>query len=514
MQPSQKEIAITKTQDEIDKDILSLVMLAKNCGLGELQYFLHYLHFIRVVKNLDEIQPVDNEKSVITELLLTDAYKYIIQLLIKYMKEGFIQNQESGSLINGKLVHQITERVISLNNKFEMLSMLTMFDNVTVSGERNQDIRFDMDEIMQPDIKRKYLNYFLRASMENNFQKENPLEKSDFFTLFKKEYHPYKDLFLEEFGISVDEFIDVLNWFLIKFTTNVSQNENGFDYLTEEMVDVKGHQTILLFSFCMFIKKQDFYNEFGDKFDKILQRLTFQSSEFNENELKYNRISREPIISMKDIFIVSPELLLDSLFVNTHYSLLEASTVKDEYKRRYSQTFVDKILSLAKLYGYAEFQRELELLEGKKQLGDIDLILKNENNTFLLIEAKNHSIPMDVYIQDQKATENRLSKLLDEWEAKVKNRQIHLERNHSNYGISSTFKYLIISKSPEILSHFSNFLVLSLDEFDHWLGTNNINATFDDIFNSVYDLNKQNFTIEQLDDFQKDLFPAMRFEKK
>src|SRR5205823_1819723 len=132
-------------------------------------------------------------------------------------------------------------------------------------------------------------------------------------------------------------------------------------------------------------------------------------------------------------------------------------------------------------------------------------------NEFLLIEAKNHSVPMDVYFHDQEATEKRLKQLQKEWEKKVDKRQKHLQLHHSNYGISSSFKYIIVTKTPEIISHFSSYLILSLDEFKRWIKTRNLATTFDDLFKMVYKLDDVQFTPEQLVLMQKDLSTGLRF---
>ena len=114
------------------------------------------------------------------------------------------------------------------------------------------------------------------------------------------------------------------------------------------------------------------------------------------------------MIDKKDFFIISPEILLDSFFVNSHYSLLEAGELKEQYKKRYAKVFVDKILEKANVCGFEEVARDLDLYEGKNEIGDIDLVVKNGKNEYLLIEAKNHSIPMDVHFHDLEATEKDL----------------------------------------------------------------------------------------------------------
>lgn len=323
-------------------------------------------------------------------------------------------------------------------------------------------------------------------------------------------------MFKKEFKITINDFTALINWILETITMQMRRGEDNYSHINGDRIDIQSYKTILLFTSSMLLEKQKIHEKFGYKYEKILDRLTFQPERFDENQLQYNLIARQPLIDKGDIYIISPEILLDSLFVNSHYSLLESksSNVKDEYKNRYSKKFVEKIAAIAVKQGYNEFAKELELYEGKNQIGDFDLVLKNSKNEFLLIEAKNHSVPMDVYFHDQEATEKRLTQLKNEWEKKVHRRRIHLEANHSKYGISSNFRYIIVSKMPEILSHFSDYLVLSLNEFQNWINMNDPSATFEDIFKSVYKIDENQFTEEELTTLQKELFTGWRFEKE
>jgi hypothetical protein len=514
MSATPKERAITKTKLEITKDISQLIEMAKYCGYGELQYFLHYLHFIRLLPGSENVHHSQTQVISVYEKSLTDTYKYIIQILAKHGKNGYLKNTVNNLYINSNLVQLMTKVVTAINAKFETLSMLTLFSNIEVSGERDQHIKLNLEEVTKDKRLSKFFYYGVRADRENDFQKENPKVKNDFLNHFKNEYNPYADLFLKEFDISIDDFVNLIDWILETIANTSKSNEKKYVQLDNGKIDVQAYQTILLFGFSMFIKKQNLIDKFGNRVNKVLDRLIFKPEQFDEQQLKYNLIARQPILDKGDFFIVSPEVLLDSLFVNSHYSLLEAGSVKEDYKKRYSKTFVDKISEIADKHGFKEFARDFDLYEGKNQIGDLDIVLKNDKNEFLLVEAKNHSIPMDVYFHDQEATEKRLQQLTIEWENKVAKRQKHMEIHHSKYGIPNTFRYIIITKTPEILSHFSNFLILSLDEFTHWLKTNNINTTFDDIIKSVYKFDEVSFTEEQLEMMQKDLSTGWRFAKE
>jgi hypothetical protein len=514
MTPSPKERAITKTNLEIEKEISRVIDLAKQCGLGEIQYFLHYLHFSRLLPGSGNIPEDKQQMMGVYIRQLNEACKYIIQILAKHSKNEYIKNQPQGYLINSFIVQLMIQLVISINSKFEMTSFLTMFNNLEVTGERDQEVKLNLEEVTKDERLNKFFYYAFRADKENDFQKENPKQKDDFLNHFMNEYRPYSDLFMRQFDISVDEFIQLIDWILNTITTEAQKKEKDYVYLEDDRVDIQAYKTIMLFSSSMFFKKTEILEQFGAKYHKILKRLTFNPNEFDERQLKYNLIARQPIIEKDEFYIVSPEILLDSMFVNSHYSLLEASDVKEEYKARYSRVFVDKISGLAKEFGYEEFARDFELYEGKNQIGDLDVILKNAKNEFLLIEAKNHTLPLDVYFHDHEATEKRLKQLSSEWEKKVEKRKQNVEVNHDKYGINSDFKYIIVTKVPEIISHFSNYLIVSLDEFGHWLNFKNPDTSFDDIFKKVYNIDDISITEEQLTVLQNDLMPGLKFKKE
>lgn len=70
-----KKRAISKTKLEISKDISQLIEMAKHCGYGELQYFLHYLHFSRLLPSFGNV-PVSKQQVIgVYVRQLNDAYK-------------------------------------------------------------------------------------------------------------------------------------------------------------------------------------------------------------------------------------------------------------------------------------------------------------------------------------------------------------------------------------------------------------------------------------------------------
>ena len=509
-----KQRAIDKTKLEILKDINDIVYVAKKSGLGELFYYLHYLHFIRLIKKFGDFPESKKKITALYVRQVTDAYKYIIQLLYKHSQKVLVKNKINNLFLNSKITLFLNKAILNINSKYETLSFLTLFDNIEVSGKRDQFIKVNLEKVTKDDRLNKFFNYAVRADRENVLQKETVRNKDDFLNHFITEYRPYADLFETEFNIKLDDFVKLIDYILETITTQIKGNEKKYVYLENGNVDIQAYGTIMVFTKSLFVKKQILFDKFGEGAKKIIERLTFNPKEFDEQQLQYNLIARQPLLDFGEKLLVSPELLLDSLFVNSHYSLLDSGSSREEYKKRYSAIFVDKICQIANKYGYTEVVRELELYDGKSQIGDIDLVLKNSNNHFLLVEAKNHSIPMDVYFHDFEATEKRLEYLKREWEAKVNKRFNHLQYNHTKYKIPPSFSYIIISKFPEILSHFSNFLVFTLNEFDFWLSQNDITLSFQKVFEDYYNINKDTLTPEQLQQMQKDLNTGWRFRKE
>lgn len=508
-----QERAIAKTQLEIDKDIKDLVEIAKNCGIGELLNFVHFLHFVRLIQIFGEIP--ENEKKL-TQVYVhqsDEVYKYLIQVLYKFSQKQFVKNKVNDAYINPFTTLFLVKSVIGINSKHEALNFFTLTPDMEVSGERDETIKVNLQSIINEEKSKLFLYYGVRVSRENNSKKSEIKIKEDFLEYFKAVYAPYTDLFLNQFGLGLDKFILLIDFILTTVVEQMKQNEKKCVTLQDGNVDIQAYQTIINFGLSFFIQKQVLFEKFGLEIEDILNRLTFNSAEFDENQLRFNLIARKPLLDFGNRLLVSPEILLDSLIVNSHYSLLEDGDSTNEYKKRYSSKFIDEIVQVANKYGYFEVAREMDLHEGRNQIGDIDIVLKNNSNHFLLIEAKNHSLPLDVYFHDYSAIEKRLIFLTKEWEAKVEKRFKHLQSKSSNYNIPSTFNYIIVTSYPEILSHYSNFLVLSIREFDYWLKQNKFSMKFEDIFEAIYKPNESPYTKEQMEKLHNDLAIGWKFEK-
>ncbi len=507
-----KERAIKKVQSEIQKDIDFIRTLCSKAGLGELFALISHLHFSRIIPLTQNIKASDLPRIRIEINQLDEAYKYLIQCIYKYGIQESLQ-AEKDPIINPKLIELLIGAALHLNFNYELKSFLSQAKEVEVYGERDQDINVNLKELQSDEVLIKYLYYGARLDKESQRKKSDLKTIDNYVNSFKQQNEPYKDLIEKEFGISLDRVIYLVLYIKDKIDENISENNSKFITHPNGNIDINAYQSILGFGLSLIIKNKILVRDLGEEILVIMNRLSFKIEEFDEYQLQFHLLNRQPILKLGEDFLISPELLLDSLFINSHFSLLESEGLKEIYKKRYSQYFVDQLVEIGKKAGYKEFKRELELYEGKNEIGDIDLVLLNEaNNHFILIEAKNHSLPMDVYFQNFEATKERLIYLQNKWEKKVNRRFKHLSSNFLKYDLNNNFTYIIVSRFPEILSHFSNYLVLSKYEFERWVCEYKHVNKFDSLLELIYQFKDTAFNKEQKDNIFKNLMMNVKFE--
>lgn len=467
----QKERALRKLKSEISKDINFLINLAKQSTAMEVQSFVCLLHLIRTMKtHPEELTELNPQLIKIHCLLLQETIKYLIQICLKFGMKGYSFDRGSKTpSFNHDLVDCLVSNGKLLNAKYENLSLLSLFD-IKVFGKDDRYIKIDPNSVNSNQELKTIYEYFLRIENNNLLKNLMIIQKEHFVKMFEEEYKNYDDLFAIEFNIKLDIFINFYNYLLDETRNKIEKLINKFPHLPNGNVDIRNTEFMKMYSKTCYMRMDEIIKKFSRGINPVIERLTFNPDNFDEKELRYHQIARQPIIKPLDnqSLLISPELLLDSLFINTHYSLLEASPrVGEEYKKRYSNVFLDKIIKISKKAGYEEVARNKELFEGKNSIGDLDLILKDHNNNFLIIEGKNHSLPLKIYFKDIFATKKHLDDLTNNWEHKVIRRFQHIQTKHSDYNIGSSFKYIIVSRFPEIISHYSNLLILSIDEFEH-----------------------------------------------
>ena len=506
-----KNKAIDKATVEINKNITELANLLKKCTLSEFQHFLYCLKVSRIYtgnyKN-------DSEKHLknIEVLQYEDAIKYIIQLSLKYSSLEY-KFDKFKIKFNYILVSNIIEYGINIIKRFDALSVLKAVNRLTVSGDRNQHVKIDLSEEFQSEVSKKIFLYGARVEIEHYEQKKNVIVKDDFLKLFRDEYNKTSYIFEKEFKISLDDFTESINIILNLTIKDIKNKIIQCDYLENGNIDPLSFKTMMVTTSAYFFEKNQINKIFKFNFREIFNRLFFDNNSFNDKELQFDLIARKPFMENQNFYIFCPELILDSLIVNSHYSLLESGKYKDEYKKISSNLFLDKIVEISKNYGYIEVDRELDLFEGKNQIGDLDLVLK-KNNHFLIIEAKNHSLPLAVSFGSREKIIERLKYLKKDWEEKVIKRVTHLKTNSSNYNVNENFSYIIVSKEPEILSHFSNILTLSLFEYNQWLNLNDLNIDFEKFHELIYDSPEKNLEENDFKELMKNYKSFWRFEKE
>jgi hypothetical protein len=507
------QIAKEKLSNEIEKDITKLIQFAKQCSLTELMHFIYWLHWTRNIHEFPNVEKKDIPKTKVITSTIEESIKFIISLIIKHGSKTIEFDADKYPILNTDLVKVMLFQGNLINSKYESNVFIELFD-VEVSGPRNRYIKIDTTKKETEEATKNFFEYFLRIDLDNHSTKINSKSKYELLSNFENEYAKYGDLFLKEMGITVKQYVVFINSLLTQITDCLESKVDKMAKLKNGNIDVQNSKTFYLFMECLLDEKSKLIAKFGVEYENVIDRLTFDTNLFDESQLRFHLLTRKPIINIEDNIFLSPELLLDSLFTNTHYSLIESKEIKDEYIARKSDGFLDKIVTMANKKGYKEITRELELYEGKNQIGDVDLVMKNDQGHFLLIEAKDHALPLDVYFKDLKKTKAHLKYLKNKWESKVLKRQEHLKEKHSEYSISSDYEYIIVSLHPEIISHYSDLMILSLQEFNVWIEEYESLDTFAELYKEHYTNRVSKFSEEDIEELRKENIILARFAKK
>lgn len=471
-------LAKNKANQEIEKSIKKIKELCRDLNYGELAYCIYYIHAIRILKSRE----VNNIQNMTIDRF-NDVLYYSVSCIFKYSRISKIQKSNYPiNLDKSILMTKISNHMHSL---YETYYYLTILDEVTLEGERNQYLKIDLNHIKNNPDKFKSFEYKTRFEKEITAKKSTPLSHTDLLEKFAIKYTQYDSIAYDVFGLKIDEITTKLNTLLNILIENLKSNEMSMPLLENGNIDAQNIETVRLTVKSFIIEEKTILKIFGKNGMKFIDHFTFQTPDFKPHELNFHYILRKPILKIKNEYIIVPELLLDSLFINFHYTILENKSYEHKHKQIMSDIFVDEIMKVGKSYGFSHFKSNVELYQGKNKLGDIDLILRVDGYD-ILIEAKNHTVPLSVYFGDHENITNRLKELQDSWGKKVNNRYKHLLENYDRYGIQKDFKYLIVSKYPEILSHHSNFLVLSINEFDFYLTNHASYNNFYDLFNDLY----------------------------
>ncbi|WP_395045169.1 hypothetical protein [Flavobacterium sp.] len=508
-----REKALEKLTIEVNKDIENLCEITKNCNFLELLYFIYQLHWIRLLQHFPNAKKANPNVLSVYSNTIEESLKYLISLSAKFGNWNIVTTKDNEPYFNLKLVQFLIKQTTLINSKYESESLVKLF-NVEVSGERNRYVKIDMSNVKTDENVKKLFDYYIRIDEDNNIKKNSKKDKDNLLKNFAEEYSSFDDLFTQEMGVSLTDFIYFINKTIDDVTAKILKNEKQFDILENGNVDVNTFSTFINFAKCYVTSKSFFLESLDKKFEQVLNKLTLDYENFNPKELKHHQITRQPFIAKKDTLIISPELILDSLFTNIHYSLIEATNIKAEYIARQSSFFLDKILAIATKFDYEEISRELDLYEGKNQIGDIDILFRHKSGEYLLVEAKNHALPMDIYFKDVTKTNEHLKYLQNAWEKKVLRRVKHLKDYHIEYDIPKNHKYIVVSRFPEVISHYSDLLIFSIQEFEEWLLNFNEVENFNEFNEKYYDKIGSKFTDEELKEMQDANLFLMKYKKE
>lgn len=473
-------IALNKANQEIQDSIKKIKELCENFTYGELAYCIYYVHTVRILK-YGELKSITNMSID----RFNDVLKHTLSCIFKYSDISMIPKSDYSINLNKAIL--ITKISNHIHNLHEFSSYFTILDEVELIGERNQHVKLDFSKIMDDPVKQKSFEYSARFQRANSRVNSEPLSHIALLDIFATKYIQYDSISNKIFGLTIKEIKTKLNELLNIYFKNIKNNEKNMSFLKNGNIDMQSIETIRQVVKSFIIDEKIIFKIFGKNGMKFVRQFTFKKSDFKSHELNYHYIERKPFLKIKNDYIIVPELLLDSLLNNFHYTLLENKDYSEKHKKTMSDIFVNEISEIGQKYNFSYIDSELELYNGKNKLGDIDLILRNKDDDYdILIEAKNHTVPLSVYFADHNKVNARLKELQDNWEIKVDKRYKHLLENYEKYNIKKKFKYIIVSRYPEILSHHSDYLVLSIDEFDFYLQNSAKYISFYDLYHELY----------------------------
>ena len=479
-----KNEIISKTQQHIYKLINKSIDVAKQCSCLDIILCIIQYHLIRYSEN-KEYEGKINSLTKVREVSC-DSIKYVIQLLIKYSLKNDFKNFKEKLQIEFTKTTTLIQLANEITTYAESISLIQLSDDVSFTDDQKNIVRNNLEEIFKKTGIKEFAQYQYRVDYSNSIEVNNFKTENELYDYFRNEYFPYAKLFKEETLCTIEDYI-ALNKSIIKIISDhLRKIEPKLFYDSKNCLRINDLRNYLLLIPNYIIPLKELLEKLDPSQVFLLLRLILESKDIDVYNLKYYELTRKPIINVNGLLFICPEFLLESICLNTHYSLLENSSVKQTYIKQASDIFVEKIESLAKNYGFSTYMKEHNLYEGKRCIGDLDLVLKKDD-FFLIIEAKNYSLPLNIYFHDLDATKKYKDYLLQDWDKHVYERNNYIKNHFADLGMSSNFKYIYVTRWPEILSHFSSFLCLSFYEFEFYLKNQNKEISFEEIYEALYD---------------------------
>lgn len=502
--------AISKLHAELEKDILRARRIAEKFSLWDLLRLIYELRLARLIMTLPEyrqqLSPVD-----MAEFHLNDeSMKYAISLAAKYGKWNNLSATNTPLKdFNIDRTHQLADATRHINAKFESEILLNIGE-IQVVGERDETCLINLGAGLLDPKRAIYLHFGLRIESFARDQKNDSVSIPELMKRFRNEYSALSDLYESDNGISIEEYCQGMTDIHNIITAKAMKAEAALPSNENDRIDPLLAETFIRIARAFIITEAEMEASLNPKFLTYLRQNSFDPTAISDAELRYHYVSRRPFIIGNGFAILSPELVFDSVLGNARYTFLESTASKQALMKHSATLFIDKISKAATHAGYIEVGRDIFLKDGKHDIGDIDLFLWNpKENHSLLIEAKNHALPLPVYFRCPEAVDNHISRNRD-WESKVKRRISHLRGSKPSFCVLGDWDYLVVSLMPEPLSHATDILILSLGEFEHWLCESPRPSSFPQLQEAMHNHNRLEFSESEIQRMQDEGFVLLK----
>ncbi|MFM5163543.1 hypothetical protein ACEUBB_10840 [Aeromonas rivipollensis] len=503
----QRTLAIKGLRIKLNNTIEQAVSIASQCGYWDLLGLCYVLKFNRLKMIHPSYRDGMSQGQLMSLQLNEEALKYAISLVTKHGDW-----KDEVSLLNFDITHvnPLQQCARHINALFEAERALDIAE-VHARNENGQQYRLDLVAGLSDASRALYFHFGLRIERYAKLNKDNALSVEALIVKLLKKYSGMSDLFESESGISLENYsvgLLMLHQALLERLKSIDEelthDANSFD--PNSLLAIASITRAMIFT------DTELEATVCSDFIAYLRRHSFDTDAFSDKELRFHYLTRRPFLIGNGFTLVSPELVFDSVMDNTHYTLLESEAAKAEYKIRNSGQFIDDVVAAAGRAGYQEKGRDIWLKEGRKDIGDIDLVLQHpETGHTLLVECKNHTLPLAVYFCSSEEIDTHIQHTLD-WEKKVQGRIKHLEGPHPDYLVEGEWDYVIVTHMPEPLAHISPLLIMTTDELKQWLAVSPRARCFSELYRQIYETDPIQFSASEMDSFVKDKFTILRAE--
>lgn len=507
-----RQRALTKLRTELKKDILRAELIAAKCGLWELLRLCYLLRVSRTYAMLPSLQGKFTKAQIAEFQLHDEAVKYAIGLVAKHGSwASACDLQSSFNGFNNDFVDELMRHARHINTKFETEKLLHIA-NVKVVGNRDQDAILDTNlKNIEPE-RANYLNYGVRLEQHTSRIKESFKTIPELIALVRQDVNGLEEQFAAQFGLSIERYCEGLLELKAAFEAKYQAAYARIDPKNTGKIDFDKAISFVQLAGPMFFTDDELDAAVNVDFAAYVRSHPFTPANALGDELRFHYLTRRPFLVGHGFAVLSPDLCFDSIVENTRFTLLEGVESKDAYKAAASTKFLDQIAEIANLHGYAEVERDRDMMQGKKKLGDLDLVLFNATiQHTLFVEAKNHALPLAVYFCSPEAIKEHVMRSMD-WDRKVKSRIDHLRSASSSYKVSGDWDYIIVSRMPEPLAHHTNLLVLCIEEFEKWIGQTPLESQFEEFYKRLYQPDQPNMTLAEMKDLTEKGYSLLRTE--